>query len=251
MNKISVLVAASCAALVAFGLGWGFSIYFGLEPSNSSLWSAAGTVVTALATIVLVAVTALLWKVTDQSARSAKIAADAASESARLAGEASSQAADIAKKQLRAYVLVEGAGLSCDAGGTHIEYVLPESIAIGAIRFKNTGQTPALELEAHVRIGLRPQPAPQASFLLQELAATSVMSLGAGHSSQSMAAAPAPITPETVANLSAGIEAIYVYGEIRYLDIFGDRHISRFRLRNKSGFSDGSMTFTDHGNDAT
>lgn len=251
MREISVWVAAACAALIAFGFGWSVSIYLGPQPSELGLWSAAGTVVTAVATVVLVIVTALLWKVTDRSARSAKIAADAASESARLAGEASSQAAEIAKKQLRAYVLVEGSGLTCDAGGQHLDYVLPNSRPIGSIGFKNTGQTPALDLQAHVRIGIRPQPAAPESFALVEMPPASVMSLGAGHSSRSMAVAPAPISSQSVQNLASGTEAIYVYGEIRYRDIFGDSHVSEFRLRNKSGFFDGSMTFTDQGNNAT
>lgn len=251
MRSSSAWIVTACAALFSFGIGWGLSIYFGPQPSDSGLWSAAGAVVTALATIVLVIVTALLWNVTDRSAKSAKIAADAASESARLAGEASAQAADIAKKQLRAYVLIEGSGLTCDAAGEHLNYVVAGSRAIGAIGFKNTGQTPALNLQAHVRIGLRSLPAGEDAFIIDELAPASIMSLGAGHSAQSMAAAPAPISAESVQNLASGIEAIYVHGEVRYSDIFGESHVSQFRLRNKSGFFDGSMTFTDQGNTAT
>lgn len=248
MKDVSTAVIVVLISLGAFSLGWGLSLSLGEQPLDAGLWSAAGAVVTALATIVLVGVTALLWKVTNQSAHSAKVAADAASDSARLAGEASTQAADIAKKQLRAYVLVEGAGLSCDANGQHLGYVYPGSLPIGMVSFKNTGQTPALNLQVQIRIGIRSEPAPNDSFELEPSFPNSIMSLGSNNSSQSMAAAPAPISPASIQNLASNSEAIYVFGEIQYKDIFGDVHTSRFRLRNKSGVFDGSMTFTSQGN---
>lgn len=131
-----------------------------------------------------------------------------------------------------------------------MDYVQPNSLPIGTIAFKNTGQTPALKLHVNVRIGTRNEPADQGSFALEFTAPQSVTSIGAGHASASSAVLPEPISLSSVQNLSAGTEAIYLYGEIRYSDIFGDEHTTTFRLRNKSGVYNGAMTFTDQGNHA-
>ncbi len=46
--------------------------------------------------------------------------------------------------------------------------------------------------------------------------------------------------------------AIYVYGEIDYLDVFGDRHLTQFRFRcNGQGYPLGLFKPDSEGNEAT
>lgn len=56
-----------------------------------------------------------------------------------------------------------------------------------------------------------------------------------------------PITPDEVARIKAGHAAVYVYGEQRYFDAFGDRHFTKYRI---VGLGDGATFDAPEGNDA-
>jgi hypothetical protein len=66
---------------------------------------------------------------------------------------------------------------------------------------------------------------------------------------------PKPLDDTELARLRDGTSAIYVYGEIEYIDIFGLPHTTRYRYRHNAytgviGVS-GELTGSEEGNDAT
>ncbi|ASP98520.1 hypothetical protein CN138_09410 [Sinorhizobium meliloti] len=248
MGKAFVCAVVSVAILLGLTVGWIASIAVRGLATDVTAWSVAGAVLTAAATIVLVVVTALLWRVTDRSAKAADVSASAALRSVEIATETAKLTEDTAKRQLRAYIVVPGAVLNCDAGGSLRPYVVAGSRAIGTIELVNTGQTPALNVRVKIQIGLRSVPAAAESFGLLPNPPASTTVLGAGRQSRSDAVLPSTILSATISNLASGSEAIFLFGEISYEDIFGESHVTKFRLRNKSGVYDGSMTFSDEGN---
>lgn len=247
MKKATLCAVTSVIGLLGIAAGWiGATVI--QSPTDVAAWSVAGTVLTAIATIVLVVVTALLWRVTDRSAKAADVSAAAAQRSTEIATQTATQTEDTAKRQLRAYIVAHGAVLNCDAGGVVTPYVAAGSRAIGTLEFTNTGLTPALNVRVCIQIGQRLLPLAPESFVLIPIDHESKTVLGAGRSTRSDAVSPGVVSVSSISNLATGAEAVYLFGEISYDDIFGEAHVTAFRLRNKSGLYDGSMTFCNEGN---
>lgn len=128
---------------------------------------------------------------------------------------------DTAKRQLRAYISV------------HLKSV--ESLGDGlnprvSVTFKNDGQTPAHDVVCHGNIAFQPFP------LDVELPA---LDFDGVHRSREPLGPGSPRTiheksiclaPGSVALLKAGTWALYAFGEVRYKDIFGESHMTKYRL---------------------
>jgi hypothetical protein len=216
---------------------------------------ALGVAITALATIAIAWFTWSLRRSTDKlwdaGERQLELlsATSAAQSSEMKASVAAAEAAvnvaqDTAKRQLRAYVTVNGVIRTKDPGDLN-----GEGFAV-LIDVKNSGQTPASDLLQWARIEIREFP------------------LETNLPIHCLENPPRGILPPETKNLAfptftraltiieenavlANHTAVYVYGEVDYFDVFGDRHLTQFRFRcNGQGYGLGMFKADSEGNNA-
>jgi hypothetical protein len=160
------------------------------------------------------------------------------------------------QRQLRAYVGVSSAKIlvrSKEAG-------MPEAL----VMIHNSGETPARNVINVSGFAVGPYPVKEPLNLIisdQELGSTwTRMDLGSHGTSASLvpiSSDPAYATPEAKAQfvtmLSEGKLIAFVYGEIRYRDVFGKRRWTKYRLMagGPVGYRDGRLVGCQEGNEAT
>lgn len=122
------------------------------------------------------------------------------------------------------------------------------------IIIKNSGQTPAKDVVHWGAIYLREYPLTSrlpAKILTGMISKTS---LGPGHGASKTVAIPHPLTPKEIADLRTGKSAIYVYGDIRYRDVWNnDRFVVYSYFHNFMAGNVGvsaTLLSTPEGNDA-
>ena len=176
-----------------------------------------------------------------------------------------SQMRDASRRQLRAYVVCESGAIVNVANPVPIyqgqvfpptgaEITNPAAGPIARIQIQNTGQTPAFEVRNWGNICFREYPltAGLAGQLPRRRAVPSV--LGHGIMSTKLLQLN-PLTPPQIADLRAGTGAVYVYGEITYIDAFGRKQYTKYRLMHHTmggaiGVST-DLSFTEEGNEAS
>lgn len=178
-------------------------------------------------------------------------AAIAASKAAMAADRSVAVAQDTAKRQLRAYVLVEGAILNYERGGLLSPLPVAGSQPIAQVRIRNSGQTPAHGVKIRTSLCMRPLPVDQATLILTNLTINSEVDLGANSGANSAVASPGVLDAATAAAIPLGGQGIFLIGEVIYRDIFNNEWRTHFSLSNASGHRDGIMSFTSFGNSAT
>ena len=159
-----------------------------------------------------------------------------------------------ARHQLRAYVFV----LSAEVLIKSDEHSVPEA----KVTFKNFGQTPAKGLISRSGFALYPFPNSEMPNIViaerefsGDLTKTDLAPTGENKSSIQITRDPAYATAarkaELVERLTNGTSIIFVYGEIRYTDVFGvDRWTKyRFTMGGPVGFHDGALIGCNEGND--
>ena len=193
--------------------------------------------------------TVLLWRAGERQielVRETSVAQSRDMKASVAAAEAAVNVAqDTAKRQLRAYVTVNGVIRTRDPGDLN-----GEGFAV-LIDVKNNGQTPASDLLQWARIEIREFP------------------LATDLPIHCLENAPRGILPPETKNLAfptftraltiieenavlANHTAVYVYGEVDYLDVFGDRHLTQFRFRcNGQGYGLGMFKADSEGNNAS
>jgi hypothetical protein len=185
--------------------------------------TAASTVALAFLTLVLAAGTLFLWLATKRLVRGSE---------------------KTAERQLRAYVLVSSARVQ-DFG---VERPPRVEVVI-----KNSGQTPAFDLSpwAGIVIGEFPlnielvHPPPEIK--------KSQAILGAEDTTGHLTQAGRALTKIETDMIISGAKAIYVFGEIKYRDIFKIERTTRYRMMYGGGGGaapDGALIFCEEGNDA-
>lgn len=220
-----------------------------LLDTHNGIVTAFGTFVIAIFTVVLAFATIELKQLGEQqsadikrsliiardSADAAKNAADATRDSVKLA-------TDTAKKQLRAYVSVIG---------SNIDFFGTDQTVQARIRIRNTGQTPAYQVRAYTGIVLTTYP-PSVAFPNIK-PDTFTGTLGVGGNAQGIAPMPGPMSAAEIDGTKNGKLAIFVFGAVEYLDIYGDHHRTNYRFffGGPSGTGDSSllMAYTE-GNEA-
>jgi hypothetical protein len=120
-----------------------------------------------------------------------------------------------ARRQLRAYVCVS-------------EIKLDEVTHPVAVLFKNVGQTPAYKCNAQVRLWAFERD--KVSFELPRLPMESMITLGSGMELPIGATWPQLTEAQTDA-VRAGEIQIWLFGKIKYTDIYGTEHLTRFRFQ--------------------
>lgn len=170
-------------------------------------------------------------------------AARAARSSACSAKKTLAHIVDASRAELRAYIGVESA---------QMRFPTPAApVAEGVI--KNFGQTPAHDVRQWVHLWIEAYPLtidlplPPPDFVMGQ----SVLAPGA-HTSMFMPKEP-PVRPEEIRELGTATGTIWVYGEVTYRDVFGERHRTRYRLfyGGSEGVRDGRLKPDQEGNDAT
>jgi len=171
----------------------------------------------------------------------------------------------LATKQLRAYVVVESGNITNVANPPPPaagQVVQPTAAVISnpligpfaVLNFKNSGTTPAYRLTHWADIVVRAFPLNAALPERPPNIRPAASVLGPGASTQKTIFIPAALTAQQITDLTNGVSAIYINGDIQYRDIFGRRHRTTFRLVHAAivGIIGRStiLTFTDGGNDA-
>jgi hypothetical protein len=162
-----------------------------------------------------------------------------------------------AERQLRAYVFVSSA---------KVDIHKDSNAAIEAIVvLRNFGSTPASNVINVSGFAVSPYPVtsmPDMTFTDQSFAAAGQTRLALPPGVPSVSPVPIAADPrystgeaksELVAGLSNGTLIVFVYGEIRYTDIFGKARWTqyRFMMGGPVGFRDGLLVGCGEGNEAT
>ena len=155
------------------------------------------------------------------------------------------------RAQLRAYVVVSSAGIvSADDD--------KETAPVAVVTIKNSGQTPAHDVVNVSGIAIDPFPPPPTLSLTitdHDFAAVgrSRETLGPDNTSVSRVSAGRQLMDEEKKGIIEGAHAIYVYGEVRYKDVFGKRRWTRYRLMmgGPVGIRGGQLAGCEEGNEAS
>jgi hypothetical protein len=182
--------------------------------------------------------------------KDARIAADASKETALATRDSVNLARDNAERQLRAYVFVDSAQVVnvIEGGGS------PESHVV----IKNFGQTPAYDVVNISGIAMDEYPSPPTLNLTMtdEDFGAEKPAMAMGPSDTSFSVIPSkrpPVPPEIRSAVINGTWVVYVYGEIRYKDVFGRKQWTKYRLMmgGPAGTSGGLLVGCDDGNQAS
>jgi hypothetical protein len=185
------------------------------------------------------------------AAVAAKESADTAKTQAEVARGTLKTMQDTAERQLRAYVFVERAQIVNLIDGIG----RPEAHVV----IKNYGQTPAYELVNIIGLAIDEYPTPPTLNLTvnedELVGGKAAMALGPGCESFSIAApstAP-PVPPEVRAEFFNGTRIAFVYGKVRYKDVFGTERWTEYRLMigGAAGVRGNQLVGCDEGNEAT
>jgi len=168
---------------------------------------------------------------------------------------------DTAQRQLRAYVFIDSCSLvAANADGQVYE-------PLGAVRaatrpalilhYKNTGQTPAYQVvtQSDMRLvpwPLNPSDLPPVAF--EKGGTTDSMGPGAVRRKYDIPDERVPmLTDADITALKEGTKAIFVYGEIRYMDTFGKPQFTRYRsfVGGPTALRGTELSGHDEGNEAT
>jgi hypothetical protein len=171
---------------------------------SNAAWSAES--VTALATVLLAVITGFLAFFTYRLWHSTgKLVVDAAKN---------------AERQLRAYVLPVDHWFTIDDKGLFTFQVAME----------NSGQTPAYDMQAWIHVEKREYPLKNELIPIAAVSKTFLAAKGKIYLSTSFPE-PKPLTQEEYSRIILRSMAIYVFGEVKYLDAFrNETRTTKFRM---------------------
>ena len=209
-----------------------------------------GTLALAIFTFLLFAFTAALWWVTLQLSRDAKKVSERQAKEtkdsldvSRQAANAATKAVEHSEKELRAYIFVapEGAaGLDKDG------------CFFATFSFVNYGKTPATKVRCTMLSNLYEFPLTSELETIVHSADASNAPLGAGDGGKQFPTFPHPLKDVEQEAILAGTAALYFWGEVAYLDIFGKQQATQFRMYCVGDdFERGHLAFHAQGNGHT
>jgi hypothetical protein len=165
-----------------------------------------------------------------------------------------------ARRQLRAYVYLDEATVfAADVNGA---VILPQAqLSVGTrptamIKFKNTGQTPAYDVAMYGEVAFAPWPLEPIRLPAIDFARGATKeSLGPGAVRNKWHIPPdhiPAITDADITRLQNGELALFVYGEVRYKDVFRKNRFTRYRYftGGPTGLRGLSLAGHDEGNEA-
>ncbi|HEY8094895.1 MAG TPA: hypothetical protein VIE65_02220 [Methylobacter sp.] len=123
-----------------------------------------------------------------------------------------------AERQLRAYIFSDHAKI--------IGFNTPHPLVIAA--FKNSGQTPAYNVIVWVSCHIDAYPLGKKHERPTDESSASRGHVGPGATFQIPTPLSENMTASKTATIKAGVEAIYYYGEVTYIDAFDEARFTRF-----------------------
>lgn len=159
-------------------------------------------------------------EVMQRYALAAEAAANAAKTSSETAKATLAQMHDTTERQLRAYICVDSATLKFP------ETTVPEA----QIHLKNCGQTPAYDVSGWIHTWFAAYPLREVLPSAPDDLRKGIEPLASGRISIFVAPRKPPLPPENLAQLGTAQFTMYVYGEIRYKDIFDKERFTKYRL---------------------
>jgi hypothetical protein len=174
----------------------------------------------------------------------AKIAALAAGRAAKATEDAVELSRKTAQQQLRAYLFIKTPKMVLFAHGKNCGH---------EVWIRNYGQTPADNVIVVTNTDFfEPNRLPFPE--LEEPKELSKSSIAPSGEIIFTTVTDAPLTADQVQGVASGQLAFFVWGEIRYTDVFGRSQITHFRLRFGKAqlhLGNGAMMICDEGNQAT
>jgi len=144
------------------------------------------------------------------------------------------------QRQLRAYV-----------GITDIKAENIGGAAAFLLEFRNSGQTPAYSMTVETRVKLADYPLNETLPIVSTRKGVTI--LGPGDTGHGFVPAGRALSSEELAEMQAGTRAVYVYGEINYIDAFKKKRWTKFRFMiggNVDIRPEGNMGACEEGNEA-
>lgn len=208
-----------------------------------------GTGALAVFTLLLFIFTAGLWWVTLQLGRDAKKAGERqASETnaslaiTKTAADAAVRAVELSEKHIRSYVFVSLDSAAIDANNCFF----------ATLSAKNYGKTPATDVRCVSFGNLWQFPLDVELEPAVHLPGASKTSLGAGDGIKMFPTLHRPLKETEEAAIRAGQAAIYIWGEVVYLDVFNNKQSTQFRMYcTGDDFDRGHFAFHPEGNGHT
>lgn len=148
------------------------------------------------------------------------------------------------RRHLRAYVFV---------AATEISGVVAWTQPVAQLVVRNTGQTPAHEVEVYGNMIFEEFPLksdlPVLVFSDPQLTGENI---GPGSERYKWEYALTPLTESQIASMQAGTHALYVYGDIRYRDVFNKKRSTKYLYYTGGtmGIRDGILGGYPQGNEA-
>jgi hypothetical protein len=159
-------------------------------------------------------------EVMQRYAIAAEAAANAALTSSETAKATLAQMRDTSERQLRAYICLESAILKFP------EPDVPEA----QIHLKNCGQTPASEVRGWIHTWFAEYPLDEIPPTAPEDLLKGTQTLAPGRISIYVTPKKPPLPAQYLNLLGTRKFTLYVYGEVRYKDIFGRERYTKYRL---------------------
>jgi hypothetical protein len=194
-----------------------FARIFDFVHRYEGAFTAASTIAVAVFTWRLWISTDRLWDEAKESRRLTILSVNAAGASAN----AASRSAKATERHLRAYVFVHSASITFDRG------TIPQA----EVRIANFGQTPAHDVRMWIHLWIEEWPlkitlpTPTQNFPM----ASSVLSQGTEPVTM-RTGRKMPIPKDQLPLIGTPKGTIYVYGRIEYVDVFGERRWTNYRL---------------------
>jgi hypothetical protein len=155
-------------------------------------------------------------------------------------------AADAEKRTLRAYVIVPSGSDAKGNNTIRIENAQPGQPIIAWVTMQNQGQTPAYKLRQGIVVKVLPFPLPNGfSYPIDTMYNLSLIGI---HDQVFGSKHVAVFSEYEKLSLATQVSAIYIYGTINYVDIFGDTHFTNYCVFFK--VASPVSNYYDHHNDA-
>jgi hypothetical protein len=189
-----------------------------------------------------------LWFIAVQAQQTAR-AAKATEDAVEIANRSHALAERTAKQQLRAYICMDST-----------EVLFSKGVLVARVIFKNSGQTPAYEVQTWIgtEIAAHPIPVP-----LPQPRNTNPPKNTLGPDARTQLLGPRiPLLEDDLSVMFTTQTTLYVYGQLIYKDAFGDRWHTNFRMiaggpegarisQTKDGAKTWALSPDLEGNDAT
>jgi hypothetical protein len=157
-----------------------------------------------------------------------------------------------ARRQLRAYVLPDNCAI---VDGTMLTPPRQDRVGVPGVSMliKNSGQTPAYKVVSWAQIAVIFMRDEQTALVVPPVAERFSNTVGASGLFNKALWYDRPLAANEIADIAAGVRAIYLYGRIEYRDAFKKKRFTNFRLFYTGAFPpipNAIFHFSEQGNDA-